>query len=62
MTDHEIAPLVCTPKELDTWNLATRGLSTRAISLALGVSRSTVRSRLENTTRKISAHRRSHTA
>lgn len=53
MTDREIAAQVLTPHELKTWNLADRGLSQRTIALHLRISRSTVRSRLENARRKI---------
>lgn len=62
MTDQQIAQHVCTPAELETWTLANRGLSQRNIAAALHISRSTVRSRLENAARKIDAHRRSKAA
>lgn len=42
-----------TPAEHEAWTLHTRGLSQRAIALALGISRSSVRARLENATRKL---------
>jgi DNA-binding CsgD family transcriptional regulator len=48
-----------TPKEHETWQLHIRGMSTRAIALALNVSRSTIRSRLENATRKHAQQTRS---
>lgn len=62
MTDRELAPHVLTPNELEAWTLADRGMSQRTIALALHISRSTVRSRLENAARKIDAHRRRHAA
>lgn len=58
MTDRQIAELVLTPAEWKTWQLHHRGLSQRSIAHALDISRSTVRSRLENAARKIDAHRR----
>lgn len=62
MTDL-IAAQVCTPNELAAWTLAQRGLSERAIALTLDISRSSVRSRLENARRKIrQAERRKDTA
>jgi DNA-binding CsgD family transcriptional regulator len=51
--DHDIAQTVCTPGELIVYQLTERGLSQRTISLHLNISRSTVRSRLENAYRKI---------
>jgi DNA-binding CsgD family transcriptional regulator len=42
-----------TDAELESWILADRGMSQRNIALALGVSRSTIRSRLENAARKL---------
>jgi DNA-binding CsgD family transcriptional regulator len=51
--DHDTAKTVCTPGELIVYQLTERGLSQRTISLHLNISRSTVRSRLENAYRKI---------
>lgn len=62
MTDLELARAVCTPKELDAHELHARGMSERSIALALHISRSAVRSRLENARRKISAARRKDAA
>jgi RNA polymerase sigma factor (sigma-70 family) len=42
-----------TPNERETWELTQKGMSTRAIALTLNVSRSTIRSRLENARRKL---------
>jgi DNA-binding CsgD family transcriptional regulator len=42
-----------TVTEYESWLLQTRGMSQRSIALALGVSRSTIRSRLENAARKL---------
>lgn len=56
MTDPRLAAIaaaVCTPAELEAWRLETRGMSQRAISAALGISRAAVRDRLENAARKI---------
>lgn len=55
MTDLEIARTVCTPKELDAYELVFRGFSERSIALKLRISRSSVRSRLENARRKVHA-------
>lgn len=49
---------VCTPKEREALDLYNRGLSERAIALALDVSRSAIRSRLENARRKIAQAKR----
>lgn len=54
MTDRDPATTL-TPAEHEAWTLANRGLSQRAIALALGISRSSVRARLENATRKLNA-------
>lgn len=62
MTDLELARTVCTPKELDAYELRCRHMSERAIALTLGISRSAVQSRLENARRKISAARRKDAA
>jgi DNA-binding CsgD family transcriptional regulator len=59
MTDHDIAKQVCTPKELQAYELHHRGMSERSIALALDLSRGSVQSRLENARRKIARHRRS---
>jgi DNA-binding CsgD family transcriptional regulator len=48
-----LASRTLTLTEFDTWLLANRGMSQRSIALALGVSRSTIRSRLENAARKL---------
>lgn len=61
-TDRQIADQTLTAKELEAWTLADRGMSERAIALALEVSRSSVRSRLENARRKIRAARRKDAA
>lgn len=53
MSDHDIARTVCTEKELQAYELAERGMSERTIALALDISRSAVRARLENAHRKI---------
>lgn len=58
MTDREIARTVCTPSEYTAWDLADRGMSQRAIALHLGLTRSSVRSRLEEARRKIDRQRR----
>jgi DNA-binding CsgD family transcriptional regulator len=50
---HKVALVWLTPAELESWILAERGMSQRNIALALGVSRSTIRSRLENAARKL---------
>lgn len=62
MTDQEIAPIVCTPKELDVWTLASRGMSARRIALTLGVSRTTVRDHAANAARKIHDYRQENAA
>jgi predicted DNA-binding protein (UPF0251 family) len=50
----KIASELLTLDELETWFLRERrGMSQRNIALALGVSRSTIRSRLENAARKL---------
>jgi DNA-binding NarL/FixJ family response regulator len=49
----EIAVRVCTSRQLDAWRLRDRGLSLRAIALAVGSSVSTVRSQLWEADRKI---------
>jgi DNA-directed RNA polymerase specialized sigma24 family protein len=49
----EQAAASLTAPELAAWLLADRGMSQRNIALALGVSRSTIRSRLENAARKL---------
>ena len=54
MTDLATAHKVCTPNELEAWTLANQGMSQRTIALALNISRSAVRARLENARRKIS--------
>lgn len=51
--ERDTAAKVCTAKELETWRLRDRGLGKRATALALGVSVSTVKSRLFNADRKI---------
>lgn len=53
MTDRELAPTILTPAELEAWTLNDRGLSERTIALHLDISRSAVRSRLENARRKL---------
>lgn len=62
MTDREIAEMVCTPKELEAFVLAYRGMSDRSIALALDLSRSTVKDRLERARRKIHRARRDQAA
>lgn len=52
MTD-DIAAEVCTEKEREVLRLVASGWSTRRISLALNISTSSVRGRLENARRKI---------
>lgn len=61
MNDRELLQLaatVCTPNELDAFTLHHRGLSERTIAVHLNLSRSAVRSRLENARRKISQARK----
>lgn len=48
-----LAEQVCTAAELDAWRLVQRGMSQRAIALALGISRSSVRDRVESAARKV---------
>lgn len=48
-----LAERVCTEAELEAWRLVQRGMSQRAISLALGISRSSVRDRVESAARKV---------
>lgn len=52
-TIRAIADQVCTPNELQAWDLEDRGLSQRAIAHHLGISRTAVRDRLNNAARKI---------
>lgn len=61
-TDLDTAKQVCTAGELAAWILADRGLSQRNIAATLDISRSTVRSRLENAARKISHAKRKDAA
>lgn len=61
-TDLDIARHVCTPGELQAFQLNQKGMGTRAIALTLGVSRSTIRSRIENAQRKITAARKDEAA
>lgn len=42
-----------TAKEVQVMELSVRGMSQRSIAFALGISRSSVQSRLETATRKI---------
>lgn len=42
-----------TPKEQAAWDLACKGMPERAIALHFKISRSAVRSRLENARRKL---------
>ncbi len=51
-----IAEEVCTDKEREALAYHFAGVSIRRIAVTLGISRSTVRSRLENATRKIVNH------
>lgn len=47
-------PGVCTPKELEALDLRRRrGFSEREVALTLGVSRTSIRDRIENADRKI---------
>jgi len=66
MTPAELAHLriqdVITDREYDALLLHHKGISQRTISLALGISRSAVRERLENADRKIQAHQRKDAA
>jgi DNA-binding CsgD family transcriptional regulator len=62
VTDRDLAATVLTPRELEAWQLSDRGLSERAIALALDISRSAVRSRLENARRKLHRARRKDAA
>lgn len=60
MTD---PPSILTPAEQEAFTLATRGASQRTIALALNISRSAVRARLENARRKIAqAEQKEHAA
>lgn len=53
----KIAYHVCTAKELAALELRERhGYGSRITALALGISRATVRERLENADRKITLH------
>jgi len=52
----DIATQVCTPAELDALALHIAGYSDRQIARTLSITRSTVRYRLDNATRKISDH------
>jgi len=62
MTPAELAALrnanVITDREYDVLILRLKGISQRSISIALGISRSAVRERLDNADRKITAHRK----
>ena len=49
---------VITDREYDVLLLRLKGISQRSISIALGISRSAVRERLDNADRKITAHRK----
>lgn len=62
MTDRDLAPTTLTANELEAWTLADKGISERAIALALDISRSAVRSRLENARRKLHRARRKDAA
>lgn len=55
MNDQELAHKVCTPREYDIWRLHQAGMTTRTISLALNLSRWTVRDHIANAQRKITA-------
>jgi DNA-directed RNA polymerase specialized sigma24 family protein len=56
------AGLCLSRHELAAWLLADRGMSQRNIALALGVSRSTIRSRLENAARKLAQAQKENAA
>lgn len=58
MTNRELATTVLTANELEAWTLSERGMSERTIALALDISRSSVRSRLENARRKLARARK----
>ena len=62
MTPAQLAELriqgVITDREYDVLLLRLKGISQRSISIALGISRSAVRERLDNADRKITAHRK----
>lgn len=60
MTDREVAHHACTPKQIQIYDLHDRGMSRRAIALALDLSPSTVQTHLENARRNIARYRRSH--
>lgn len=62
MTDLDTAHKVCTPNELAAYQLHARGLSQRAIALALHISRINVRDRLASAQRKIDAARKENAA
>jgi DNA-binding NarL/FixJ family response regulator len=66
MTPHDLLELrianVITDREYDVQLLRHKGMSQRTISLALGISRSAVRERLDNADRKIRQHQRKDAA
>lgn len=62
MTDLQIARSHCTEKEYAAYELHYRRMSERAIALALNLSRSAVRARLENARRKIDQARKEQAA
>lgn len=66
MTPPELLELrianVITNREYDAALLSTKGMSQRTIALALGISRSAVRERLDNAARKIRQHQRKDAA
>lgn len=62
MDDRDLARTALTPNEYQAWILNDRGMSERAIALALDISRSSVRSRLENARRKLARARREQAA
>ena len=62
MTDLETAHQVCTPNELAAYKLRAYGMTQLAIAHALGVSRATVRARIERANTKIERAQRKDAA
>lgn len=55
-TYRRIAKEVCTPRELDVLAYYVAGVPPYRIALALGISRRTVRDRLDRVDRKVTNH------
>lgn len=59
MTDRDRLPHILTARELEAWNLCEiRGMGQRKAALALGISRSALRSRIESARHKIALDRK----